>query len=110
MRRLLVTLTLAAAVILGGAGSALAQTPDIDLQAVHNAYWRMQGNSSTESLQWFEQEVNKVYHGDGYVSIAAQQVANDQGQPMTVVTGYVDHDGQGGYNPDKDTTLFRFVQ
>jgi hypothetical protein len=106
MRRLLTL----AALLLGTGGTAFAQTPDIDMTRVHSAFWQMQGQNSTEALHWFEQEVNKYYHGEGYVSVASSQVANDQGQPMTMVTGFVDHDGVPGYNPDKDTTLFRFVQ
>jgi hypothetical protein len=109
MRALIVTLTLLA-VVAGGGGAAFAQTPDIDFEAVHTAFWQMRGNNSVEALQWFEQEANKYYHGDGYVSVATSQVANDQGQPMTIVTGYVDHDGVAGYDPEHDTTLFRLVQ
>jgi hypothetical protein len=106
MKRLIIAL----AILLGGSGTALAQSPDIDLRAVHTAFQQIQGQSGPQALQWFEQEVNKYYHGTGYVSVAATQAQNANGQPMTIITGYVDHDGTGGYNPDKDTTLFRFVQ
>src|SRR5262245_34950494 len=97
MRSLSVALA-AAALTLTVSTAARAQTPDIDMDKVHEAYWQMQGSNHTESLQWFEQEVNKYYWGDDYVSISAERAMID-GQPRVVVTGYVDKDGTPGYNP-----------
>ncbi len=89
--------------------SAQDQTPDIDMEAVHNAYWAMAGGTYTDQLQWFEQQVNQYYHGDDYVSVAAERVPVD-GYPMVRVTGYVDRDGVPGFNPEADQTVFQFVQ
>ena len=85
------------------------QQPDIDMEAVHNAYWSMSGGTYTDQLQWFEQQVNQVYHGDDYVSVAAERVPVD-GYPMVRVTGYIDRDGVPGFNPEADQSVFQFVQ
>jgi hypothetical protein len=105
----------AAALSLAVSSTARAQDegavadPNIDMEAVHNAYWAMNGGTYTDQLQNFEQEVNKVYHGDDYVSVAAERVPVD-GYPMVRVTGYVDRDGTPGFNPEADQTVFQFVQ
>jgi hypothetical protein len=91
------------------AGVARADAPKLDMDRVHDAYWQMKGSTSTDALQWFEKEVNKVYHGDDHVSIAARR-DNDSGYPRTQVIGYLERDGAPGYNPRGDRTLFRFNQ
>jgi hypothetical protein len=106
-------LAAAAVVMTISAASSIAhaetQAPDIDMDAVHKAFWEMKGSSSTSALQWFEQEANRYYSGEGQVSIDARRTMN-AGRLYTVVTGYVDQDGVAGLNPASDRVLFRFAQ
>jgi hypothetical protein len=109
MRSLTVALA-AAAITLTVSSVASANTPDVDMEKVHEAYWNMSGATHTDALQWFETEVNKYYYGDGFVSIYAGREDVEPGQPRVVVRGYVDTNGDHQWTPGVDQQVFAFVQ
>src|SRR5262245_14526805 len=92
------------------APAAEPQAPDVDHEQVQNAFWDMKGANQTEQLQNFEQEVNKYNQSEDHISVAAERKNDSDGKPTTVVTGYVDKDGQPGYNGNADKPVFRVVQ
>ena len=94
------------------AASASAQASSmLDMEAIHRAYFQMPEGAPAQALSWFEEQVNRYNHGAEFVSIAAQRANLPSGQPVTVLSGYIDRDGQPGLNPATgDQVLFRFVQ
>ena len=117
MRKLLAATLITAAATLASLNTAQASTlaasaqaqSTLDMEAIHRAYFQMPSSAPAQALSWFEEQVNRFNHGSEFVSIAAQQ-AHLSGQPVTVVSGYIDRDGVPGLNAGSDQVLFRFVQ
>ena len=106
----LATLNTAQASTLAASASTQAQSM-LDMEAIHRAYFQMPEGAPAQALSWFEEQVNRYNHGAEFVSIAAQRASLPSGQPVTVLSGYIDRDGQAGLNPATgDQVLFRFVQ
>lgn len=82
----------------------------LDMEAIHRAYFQMPEGAPAQALSWFEEQVNRYNHGAEFVSIATQRAYLAGGQPVTVLSGYIDRDGVAGLNPGQDQVLFRFVQ
>jgi hypothetical protein len=117
MRHLLAATLITAAATLASLNTAQASTlaasaqarSTLDLEAIHRAYFQMPSVAPAQALSWFEEQVNRFNHGSEFVSIAAER-AHLSGQPVTVLSGYIDRDGIAGLNAGSDQVLFRFVQ
>jgi hypothetical protein len=106
----LATLNTAQASTLAASASPQASSM-LDMEAIHRAYFQMPEGAPAQALSWFEEQVNRYNHGAEFVSIAAQRAHLQSGQPVTVLSGYIDRDGQPGLNAASgDQVLFRFVQ
>ncbi|MEB3236563.1 MAG: hypothetical protein VKO64_02915 [Candidatus Sericytochromatia bacterium] len=77
----------------------------INLDAVHEAFFKAQGKDFDSWMQAFEKRVNEIHGGDEVVSIDARRKDG-----MVKVVGYVDVDGEGGFGEDKDRKLFALEQ
>lgn len=77
----------------------------INLDAVHEAFFKAQGQDFDSWMQAFEKRVNEIHEGDEVVSIDARRKDG-----MVKVVGYVDEDGEDGFGEAKDRKLFALEQ
>ncbi|MEB3300031.1 MAG: hypothetical protein VKO21_11170 [Candidatus Sericytochromatia bacterium] len=77
----------------------------INLDAVHEAFFKTQGKDFDGWMQAFEKRVNEIHEGEGVVAIDARRKDG-----MVKVTGYLDEDSQPGFDERGDRKLFALEQ
>lgn len=76
----------------------------INVEAVEKALKEIQVDDQQEWLETFEKRVNEIYEGDEVVFVASRM----EGDKLKI-TGYVEKDGQEGFQPE-DEEIFSIVQ
>ncbi|MBU6428009.1 MAG: hypothetical protein KGR26_03280 [Cyanobacteria bacterium REEB65] len=86
-------------------GAIGGEAQKINLDEVHRAFYETAGSDFNSWMENFEKRVNEIYQGNDVVQVAADKNGN-----MIRVTGYIDRNGQPGYQPGADETLFQLQQ
>lgn len=110
------SILIAAAILAGCSGNrtehysspvSAGNSQKINLEEVKKAFWETKDTKASDFNGWmskFENRVNEIYTGDGIVSVDADRQNN-----RMVVTGFIDDNGQQGFQAD-DEKLFSFTQ